>query len=107
MAESPVLNIDACKHLAETVGLSTEEHGIYFMLLIVASRRTGCALPSRSDDLKRIMMPHLRGIDDRAFDVLVPKILERFFYLAHGSWRHEHLDRERKLPRSRGRAWSK
>jgi uncharacterized protein YdaU (DUF1376 family) len=78
-------------YLLDTTDLTPEQHGCFLLLLMAAWRRNDCALP---DDKKwlRSLFPTMHG---RAFNRVVPTLLQRFFSLGDdGKWRNERLSKE-------------
>lgn len=70
-------------YLADTMGLSTAQHGAY-LLLIMAYWRDGQALPDDDDFLRGITKTE-RGEWKR-----MRPVIARFFTVADGCWRHRH-----------------
>ena len=73
-------------YLADTAGLSAEEHGAY--LLLIMHYWTNGGLPDDDARLARIAActnTRWRG---------VRSVIERFFKIAHGKWKHKRIDAE-------------
>lgn len=74
-------------YLADTIALSCEEHGAYFLLLMDYWRRQG---PLPDDDVK---LARIVRLPMKRWLVLRPSIAE-FFQTAGAEWHHRRVDRE-------------
>ncbi len=91
MAEFPGLTIWTDSYLADThPGLSLEEHGAYFLLLMFAWRTPDCSLPDDDEWIRRKL-----GIKYQTWQRLRPVVLEAFWSLDDGRWRQKRLCKER------------
>lgn len=96
MSEQPWMPLYVNDYWADTVDLSTEEHGCYLLMLMLAWRRKG-SLPGNMEAIRR-MLPPMHG---RVFKRLVPMLLNRFFQRSEdGSWTQKRLEKEMKLARN-------
>jgi len=57
----PIMPMNTDKYLADTTHLNTEEHGAYILLLMVAWRTAGAALPDDDELLARYARMNARG----------------------------------------------
>ena len=106
MAEYPYMPLWTDAYLADTLDLSTAEHGLYLVMMMVAWRRQDCALPDDMAWLKRALQSACRDFHGHAFNALVPQLLKRFWTLEdHGQnglkWVQKRLQKERKYLRNR------
>lgn len=76
-------------YLADTHHLSLEEHGAYFMLLLIAWRSPGCALPNDDKRIARML-----GIGPAKWAKLKPVVFA-FWSLENGQWTQKRLSKER------------
>lgn len=67
-------------YLADTLDLTTEEHGFYCLLLMLAWRHKG-TLPNDMNLLKRALGACARDMHGHRFNKLKRTVLERFFVL--------------------------
>lgn len=89
MAEFPALPIWTDAFIADTLHLTAEETGAYFMLLLCAWRSPDCALPNDDTDLCRFARSTPRRwtkIRDRVM---------RFWTLEDGHWKQKRLSKVR------------
>ena len=91
MAEYPGLLIWTDAYLADTTGLSTEEHGAYLLLLMAAWRTRTCSLPD--DDVR---LARMARVGTKKWRRIRPAVLEAFFDLDDGQWTQKRLLVERK-----------
>jgi uncharacterized protein YdaU (DUF1376 family) len=97
----PWFKFYAADHIADTVGLSVDQHGAYLILLLLAWRRPDSALPDDMKALKQSFTNLGSGLHGSRFNSLVPPLLRRFFILkADGNWHHHRLDFERESAES-------
>ncbi len=87
MAEFPALPFFTDAYLADTRHLTTEEHGVYLLLLMCAWRTRGCAL--RDEDR---MLARIAGVSSGKWRKLRPAMLE-FFTVEAGYWRQKKLSK--------------
>ncbi len=85
MAEFPALPFFTDAYLADTIHLTTEEHGAYLLLLMTAWRTRGCCLP---DDDK--MLARITRTSPARWRRLRPA-LQVFFEIADGRWEQKRL----------------
>ena len=78
-------------YLIDTRDLTTEQHGIYIILLMTAWSRPDGRIPNDHKWMKAVL-PSMHG---HTFNRLVPPLLERFFELNHdGYWSNKRLTKE-------------
>lgn len=95
MADFPALPLWTDAYLADTTDLTAEQHGVYLILLMLAWRRSDCALP---DDMPwlRTTLKRLVGLHGNAFNAIVQPLLDRFFSRgASGEFIQKRLRKER------------
>lgn len=85
MAEFPALPFFTDAYLADTRHLTTEEHGVYLLLLMCAWRTRGCSLKDEDKMLARIA-----GLSLAKWRKMRPAMLE-FFSVENGVWRQKKL----------------
>ena len=85
MAEFPALPLFTDAYLADTIHLTTEEHGAYLLLLMCAWRTRSCSL--RDDDK---LLARIAGVSSRKWARMRP-CLEEFFTTDSGHWRQKKL----------------
>ncbi|UTW56151.1 DUF1376 domain-containing protein [Kordiimonas sp. SCSIO 12610] len=85
MAEFPALPFFTDAYLADTIHLSTEEHGAYLLLLMTAWRTRGCYLP---DDNK--MLARITRTSAAKWRKLRPT-MQAFFTVEDGRWVQKRL----------------
>jgi uncharacterized protein YdaU (DUF1376 family) len=79
-------------YLSATSDLKSEEHGCYFLLLLLTWRQPNCALPNDMKWLKRALASCTTDMHGNRFNRLVPALLLRFFVLdSDGMWRQPRL----------------
>ena len=81
--------LDANDYIADTLDLSLEEHGIYFLLLALCARQPTLSFPDDRTLIRR-SLPALRSCK---FKAATEKILERFFVLKDGRYSNEALSK--------------
>jgi len=74
-------------YLADTMRLTTTQHGAY-LLLLMAYWREGAALPDDDDELRSIARA------DRSEWKKLRPVLEKFFRVADGVWWHKRVEAE-------------
>ncbi len=74
-------------YLADTMHLSTEQHGAYLLLLFSLWRRP--TLPDDDAALAKIC-----GLSERAW-LHTRKVMTEFFVIQDGCWTHKRVDQER------------
>lgn len=89
MSSTPFMQLYVGDYLADTLDLTTEQHGAYLLLLMTMWRQGG-SLPSDPKKLARIAR-----VSARRWHVVWQEI-EHFFYESDGVIRNERLDREHK-----------
>jgi len=89
VAQFPSLPLFTDAYLADTIHLSTVEHGAYLLLLISSWRMPDCTLPD--DDKFLAKITRLRP--DR-WKVIRP-IMAEFFTVENGHWNQKRLRKER------------
>lgn len=82
-------------YLADTLDLTTEEHGFYMLLLMLAWRHKG-ALPNDMDLLKRALGACAKDMHGHRFNKLKRDVLERFFEMDEEGnfWTQKRLSSE-------------
>ena len=85
VAEFPALPLFTDAYLADTIHLTTEEHGAYLLLLMCAWRTRSCSL--RDDDK---LLARIAGVSSRKWARMRP-CLEEFFTTDSGHWRQKKL----------------
>jgi uncharacterized protein YdaU (DUF1376 family) len=101
MAEFPAMPLWTDAYLADTSDLTTNEHGCYLLMLMIAWRRPECALPDDMAWLKRAMAGFAAGFHGHTFNAIVPGLLKRFFRLEGGQWTQKRLQKERAYLKAR------
>lgn len=86
----PWMPLYVVDYILDTKHLTTEQHGAYLLLLMVAWRRRDGALPNDALWL-RSNLPPMHG---RTYNALVPPILEEFFVLEENQWVSKRLRKE-------------
>ncbi|MGI9505042.1 MAG: DUF1376 domain-containing protein, partial [Geminicoccaceae bacterium] len=102
MADFPALPLWTDAYLADTLDLTTEQHGAYLLLLMIAWRQPSCSLPDDEPWLKRAMRS-MADMHGNKYRVLIPPLLERFFELSDGKWSQKRLRKERDFLEKRRR----
>ena len=74
-------------YLGDTMHLTTEQHGMYFLLLMAYYRNRG-PLP---DDHSRLAV--IAGLPPKTFKANLP-LLQEFFEIKDGKWFHARSDKE-------------
>ena len=87
MSQAPIMPIFTDAYLADTLHLSTEEHGAYLLLLFATWRNNGQPLADDPRKLSRIVRVSERRWVDKIRPSLAP-----FFDLSGGSWRQMRLE---------------
>jgi uncharacterized protein YdaU (DUF1376 family) len=101
MAEFPAMPLFTDAYLADTLDLTTEQHGIYLLMMVVAWRRPKCSLPANPSELRQIL-PSIRDKHGHTFNRLVVPILERFWQKdEEGNYVQKRLSKEREFVRKR------
>lgn len=85
MAEFPALPVFTDAYLADTRHLTTEEHGVYLLLLMCAWRTRGCTL--KDDDR---MLARIAGLTPNKWRRVRP-LMTDFFSVEDGLWRQKKL----------------
>ncbi|MBL4838966.1 MAG: DUF1376 domain-containing protein [Kordiimonadaceae bacterium] len=85
LAEFPSLPLFTDAYLADTLHLTTEEHGAYLLLLMCAWRTRGCSL--RDDDK---MLARIAGVSLSKWRRMRPGLVE-FFSIDNGYWQQKKL----------------
>lgn len=101
MAEFPALPLWTDAYLADTAGLSAEQHGIYLIMLMIAWRRPKCSLPNDMHWLKHLLTAYCGNMHGNRFNNNVPLILARFWTLEEGEFVQNRLRIERDFLRKR------
>ncbi|MGI9489764.1 MAG: YdaU family protein [Geminicoccaceae bacterium] len=102
MADFPALPLWTDAYLADTLDLTTEQHGAYLLLLMIAWRQPSCSLPDDEPWLKRAMRS-MADMHGNKYRVLIPPLLDRFFELSDGKWSQKRLRKERDFLEKRRR----
>ena len=97
MASYPSMPLWTDAYLADTRHLSTQEHGAYLLLLMVAWRRPDCNLP---DDDK--LLARFAGLGPRQWKNVKDAVLE-FWTLEDGCWTQKRLLKERSYVANRSK----
>jgi uncharacterized protein YdaU (DUF1376 family) len=80
--------------LMDILELKADEIGVYTLLLCLAWRRDG-PLPGDLDILKTMLKRCCSEFHGLAFNRIVPKLLERYFYKdSAGDWRQSRVEKE-------------
>jgi uncharacterized protein YdaU (DUF1376 family) len=96
MTKRPWMPLYVADYLADTLDLTTEQHGTYLLLLAIAWRRPDGTLPNDMPWLKRSLSSCVSDMHGNRFNKIVPALLERFFTLnAEGNWQNKRLTSER------------
>jgi uncharacterized protein YdaU (DUF1376 family) len=88
MSEAPIMPLATDAYVADTMHLTTEEHGAYLLLLIATWRNNGAPLP---DDDKRL--GRIARATPARWKRLRP-VLEEFFDISADGWRQKRLEKE-------------
>jgi uncharacterized protein YdaU (DUF1376 family) len=75
----PWMPLYPADYMVDTLDLTTEQHGVYLVLLMLAWRRPDCALPDDLSLIRRMLCGCISDMHGNRFNKLVPPILERFF----------------------------
>lgn len=89
MADFPALPLWTDAYLADTLHLSTEEHGAYLLLLMTAWRSPDCTLPDDDDRLAR-----MARVGAKKWAKMRP-VLAHFWTVDDGRWKQKRLLKER------------
>jgi uncharacterized protein YdaU (DUF1376 family) len=90
----PWLPLYVNDYFADTLDLTTEQHGVYVLLLMIEWRRGG-GIPNDPAFIKRALGAAASDMHGNRFNRLVQPILERFFALdSEGNWRNNRLGKE-------------
>lgn len=89
MADFPALPLFTDAYLADTVHLTTEEHGAYMLLLMTAWRTPDCKLPDDDSFLSRVAR-----CSPRVWARLRP-VMAQFWIIEDGWWSQKRLRKER------------
>lgn len=89
MTQFPSLPLFTDAYLADTIHLSTVEHGAYLLLLISSWRVPDCTLPDDDKFLAKITRMRL------ARWKAIRPIMEAFFIIENGKWNQKRLQKER------------
>lgn len=87
MSANPWMPLYIADYVADTMHLSTLEHGAYFLLILAYWQRQE---PLPADPAKLSMICKLSRRD---WDTIAPTIAE-FFEVTEATWRHHRIDRE-------------
>jgi uncharacterized protein YdaU (DUF1376 family) len=77
-------------YMADTRHLTLEEHGAYHLLLLIAWRSPGCALPNDDKRLAQML-----GVSVKKWAVLKPVVMA-FWSLTENGWEQKRLTKERR-----------
>ena len=89
MSTPPYVPIFVADYLGDTIELSIEEHGAYFLLLLTAWKQPSCDLPDDDKKLSRICRVSLRKWKQ------IRVTMEEFWTVEGGRWKNERLQKER------------
>lgn len=107
MASFPHLPLFTDAYLTDTMGLTSSEHGVYLVMLMLAWRRPDCRLPSDRGELKRMLSCVCSDMHGNRFNRAVPGLLERFFTRTEdGDFEQKRLRKERDFVTKRSRSAS-
>lgn len=90
----PWMPLYVADYLSDTDDLSTEETGVYLLMLMIAWRRQDSAIPDDMKALKRALSACVTDMHGNRFNRVVPKILARFWTLENGQYRQKRLQNE-------------
>lgn len=95
MTARPWMPLYWADYRTDTLDLTTEQHGVYLLLLMLAWTQPDAALPAESAPLKRMLAGCVCDMHGHRFNRLVPPILQRYFVLgADGKYHNSRLDLE-------------
>jgi len=101
MSEQPWMPFYVNDYLTDTLDLTTEEHGVYMILLMISWRRKGVLLGDMGV-LKRMLGGHVSDMHGNRFNRLVPSLLSRYFRMdAQGNWIQNRLLKEWEMAEKR------
>jgi uncharacterized protein YdaU (DUF1376 family) len=82
-------------YLNDTLDLDADQHGCYLLMLMLAWRRPGGALPNDMKWLKRALGAYASDMHGNRFNRIVPRLLAQFFTLGQdGNYRQKRLTKE-------------
>ena len=92
MSRLPFMPFYPADFAADTMDLTTEQIGAYFLLILHSWRLSEGSLPNDMEWLKRVL-PKMHG---HTFNKLVPPLLNRFFFLNENRrWENKRVSKER------------
>lgn len=96
MAEFPALPLFTDAYIADTLGLSAEQHGLYLVMLMLCWRNPRLELPGDMKELKRMLGCVVGDLHGNRFNRIVPGLLDRFFiHTPDGNYTQKRLNRVR------------
>lgn len=89
MSAPPYVPIFTDDYIGDTIDLSIEEHGAYFLLILACWKQDDCSLPDDDRKLARICRVSTRKWKQ------IRATMEAYWTVEDGRWTHERLTKER------------